>query len=355
MDDLGIKKWKKWLYADFKKRYEEYSKLGWKNKKWLSWVNIDSVVPAFTIRLVSDKAIAKIKKFTDIYDEIQKMNIVFQYIKYRPKKAATESASKYLAKAKYDFNWKKWEAQRKWINTAGRRSPTSESLWIKAWKETFVNTYLKILYRKADGTKDVIKSDWTGYLVTMIRENHTDIEVMWQDYFFKVPATIRSTQKQEIDEKIFKKVSKILDEIEDIITQFEYGDTDMYEVYKWTIIRLANSLTIEGLDLLVQEKLNKEQEEELRKKMIVWDEFDYNENEVSQNTKEINWDNLEDNKDYEEEKRKNEKKLFEEEKQSWDSFEEDTEIKKEKEDSFETEINKISKDKEEVDWDALNF
>lgn len=334
-NDIGIRLGKNKLYADFKKRYEEYSKLWWKNKKWMDKTSIEGQVPCFWIRLVSDSAILKLKdKFPEIHQEIQKMSVVFQYIKYRPKKAATEWARDSLARAKYKFNWWKWEQQAKWYHVTAR-SPTRDSLWLSQAIEQFKQNYPKILYRKSDWTIDYIKSDWTWYLVTMIRHPLADWQVIWQDYFFKYPATIRSTQKAEVDEKVFRKISKVLDELDDIISQFEYGDDEMYKAYKSIIIRLANSLTLEGLNEQLAEKLAKEQEEELQKKLLVaetgWIE--------SVDQSQVNWEDLSSSEVKEEPKKNIEKEV------DWDSF--GTSVIKEEPEQVK------EKKEEEINWDSF--
>lgn len=271
-----LKSNRKSLYSDFQKRYWQYSKLWFLNSKWLDKTTVEWQVPAFWIRLFSDAAIAHLKRFPDIYNELKKISLVFQYIKYRPKKAAMEYMSKQLDLARNNYAKQKALAQRKWISTTGWKAPTRETLWLKQAFEKFKETYPKIQVRKADTTIDVIKSDWTWYLITFINHPLEDGQIVWQDFFFKNPATIKKTIKTELDETLFKRVNKIFSEIEAIVLQFEIGvSDDMYENYKENIIYYAKSLTREGLDETFAKRQNKEQEKELKKKLLIWDSLEW--------------------------------------------------------------------------------
>lgn len=344
--DIGIKQGRKGFYADFKKRYEEYSKLWWKNKKWMDKTKVEGQVPAFAIRLISDQGIIKLKNnFPEIYNEIQKMSIVFQYVKYRPKRAAGEWARDTLARAKYKFNWWKWDQQAKWYHITAR-SPTRESLGLTQSIEQFKLNYPKLLYRKADWTNDNIKSDWTGYLVTMVRHPLNDWQVIWQDYFFKFPATIRATQKVDLDERVFKRISKVLDELEEIVSMFEYWDQEMYTTYKSTIIKLANSLTLDWLNEQLKERQEREQAEELSKRMLVTEVGDINW-DSSSDVQNVDWEKLSQGNTVEVPKKNVEKEV------DWDSFTVTPTVTQEWgiDEQQNTWVNK--KKDEVIDWDSF--
>jgi len=238
----------------------------------MSKTSVKGQVPAFAIRLVSDSAIAGIKKFPEIYNEIQKISLAFQYVKYKPKEAARKWAAQSLANAKYEVRWNNMARKRQWLKAW--KMPTRETLWITNKMEQFKENYPKILIRKLDWSIDYIKNDWSWYLVTMINQSCLDTQSLWSNFFFNNPATNKATNKADIEERMFKKIKKILDRIEQIINSFKNWSDDIYRWNKWEIIRLAKSLTIDWLNADLQKKEAEKEEFELNKKLI----FEWNDN-----------------------------------------------------------------------------
>lgn len=269
-----ITKWKKWLFKDFEARWKEYSWLGWKNRKWLWKDNVKWQVPAFAIRLVSDKAISGIKKFPEIYNEIRKISLAFQYIKYKPKEAARLRAANYLKNARNNMSKINSQRKRNWYKTL--KMPTRETLWITNKMEQFKENYPKILVRKADWTIDYIKSDWSWYLTTMINVEKDDKEMLGSQFFFKFPATSKATNKEDIEDRLFRKIKKMLDKIEQIINGFKYWSSDIYKRDKSEIIRLAKSLTFEWLNQEIEKKQQDRENKELSKKLVFNEIKDWN-------------------------------------------------------------------------------
>ena len=280
-----VTSWKKTLFKDFEQRWNEYSWLGWKNRKGLGKSDAKWQVPAFAIRLVSDKAINGIKKFPEIYNEIRKISLAFQYIKYKPKEAARLRAANYLKESRIKMSKINRDRKAHWYKTL--KMPTRETLWIVQKMEQFKENYPKILIRKNDWTIDYIKSDWTGYLTTMINAAKDDKEVLGSQFFFKIPATNKATNKADIEEKLFRKIKKMLDRIEQIINGFKYWSSDIYKSDKWEVIRLAKSLTFEWLNKEIERKEKLQKDKELSKKVSFWD-VSTNENLFSLDNSEIN-------------------------------------------------------------------
>jgi len=56
----------------------------------------------------------------------------------------------------------------------------------------------------------------------MINAAKDDKEVLGSQFFFKIPATNKATNKADIEEKLFRKIKKMLDRIEQIINGFKY-------------------------------------------------------------------------------------------------------------------------------------
>lgn len=258
------------LYSNFQKRYNQYSKLWWKlwtsDKSSIEWQS-----PAFVIRLVDDKYLYKIKQFPDLIKQLQQLNIVFQYIKYSPKKAMTEYAKNKLDTAKLQFHKLKQDRIKRGLPVVWLKMPTRDSLWITRELEHFKETYPKITYRKSDWSIDVIKSDWKWYLITSIDNGtiYEDWHVLWQNFFFKNPATMKATLKEDIDERVMKKVSKLLTSIEDMFDYLEYGNTEMYNLLRQDIIRMSKSLTFEWLNEELELKKTKEQREQLERDLFI--------------------------------------------------------------------------------------
>jgi len=264
-----IKVWEKKLFKDFQKRWSYYSGLGWKNRKGLWKSTVQWQVPAFAIRLVSDKALAHLKNFPELQEEISKISLIFQYIKYKPKEAARKWAANYLNQAKYQVRWINIDRKRRWYKAY--KMPTRESLGINQKMEEFKANYPKILIRKADWTIDYIKSDWSWYLTTMVNVKLLDKQVVWNDFFFKHPATLKATNKKDIEDRLFRKIKKILDRIEQIINIFKHWNKwDLYKTYKKEVIRMAKSLTLEWLNYELELKKKKLEEKDLWKNLIIY-------------------------------------------------------------------------------------
>lgn len=281
-----ITQWEKKLYKDFITRWEAYSSLGWKNRKGTDKTSIDWQVPAFAIRLVSDKAISWLKaRFPEIHEEIRKMSVIMQYTKYRPKEAARLYFAKILQDAKYQARWVNFQRKRNGQKTL--KVPTWETLNLKQKKEEFKNNYPKILIRKSNWEVYQYWVDFTGYLIALENYWFDDKQVVWVNYFFKKPAILKATNKREIEEKVFKRIKKILDRIETIINQFKYWSDDIYKSYKEEIIRLAKSLTVEWLDQELKRKEEKLQEQEVWKKVF----FSWNKN-LEKDLEVLDFDNI---------------------------------------------------------------
>lgn len=268
--NLDLTKKEGTLLADFRNRYNKLSKFAYSQWIW-DKSSIEGQTVPFIIRLISDENLWYFKNFPDIQHELAKLNIVFQYVKYAPKKAAAIWARDYLEEEKKKFMKHKAELSRKWYSTTWMKSPTRESLWITKQLEKFKETYPKIVYRKADTTIDYIKSDWKGYLVSSINDGkvYSDWAILPVNYFFKNPATIKANLKEDIDERVHNKVSKLLITLEQNLNSIQYGDETIYWMLIEMILETANSLTVEGLDRQYHARQTKHEDAELEKRILI--------------------------------------------------------------------------------------
>jgi hypothetical protein len=269
------------LTKDFFARVDKYSSLGWKNRKGLSKSKVSGQVPAFAINFFSKTNLLILKNHPKAFQELSKVNLAFQYIKYRPKESLRLYSQEKLRKAKYHARG--INIARKGKGLKPFKLPTSASLGLKEQSRVFKENYPKILKRKRDGSIDTIKSDWNGYLVAFIPGNLSDGEVLGSDFFFKTPALFWASNKEEIINKINKRTRKILEAINLTIKSFMNGSEDDYKRKEGTLLKLAFSLTPQGIMEKIEEEKRKEIEEELNKtkikardvKMEVdWDDFE---------------------------------------------------------------------------------
>ena len=265
---------------DFMNRLDKYSSLGWKNRKGLDKATVQWQVPAFAINFISSKQAAHLKKFPEVYQALTSVSIAFQYVKYKPKEAVRRFTQAQLNKSKFNIKKINTIRKRNWQKTL--RMPTRESMGIKEKVEKFKENYPKILKRKRDWEIDTIKSDWTWYLVSFVTWELKDWQSIGSDFFFRNPVIFSATTKTVIIDKVYKKVRRILSEIEEISESFRYWDEADYQNNKKALISLALSLTPKGLLQALEEErkqeaeisLNKIKEEDSEIKLeLDWDEL----------------------------------------------------------------------------------
>lgn len=251
------------LLKDFMRRVDEYSSLGWKNRKGLWKASVSGQVPAFAINFFSPQAIAHLKKYPDTYNSLRNVNLIFQYVKYKPKEALRRYTQRELAVAKR--NTQQENIRRRARGLKPYKLPTRESLGIKDRVEKFKSTYPKIQKRKPDGEIDFIKNDWSGYLVSFASGDLKDWQSVGPDFFFKNPAIFYSTTKEKITDRIYNKVKRLLTEIQEQSESMVYSMWEELPTRKKDIERLAFSLTPQGLEKELEEKRKMEIEEETAK------------------------------------------------------------------------------------------
>lgn len=249
------------LIKDFMKRIDTYSSLGWRNRKGLDKASTSWQVPAFAINFFSPKAIAHLKRHTEVYEALRNVNLVFQYIKYKPKEAVRVFTQRQLKSAKYAARWVNMQRRRQGLKPLPL--PTRESLGIKEKVENFKATYPQIKKRMRDGTIDTIKSDWSWYLVGFATGHLKDGQAVSPNYFFQRPAHFYARTKDDIVDKIYKRTKKILSEIETLSENFIYATDDMAQEQKKLMLQLAYSLTPKGLREAEQRERELEAEQEL--------------------------------------------------------------------------------------------